>query len=86
MKDSLIERLKVVSDRGSLVVFIRRLLKDFKENPAEWENRNLTSYLEAMSAWIEVMDVAYKNMNMVMPKTPDWRMIAQILIAPKAYE
>lgn len=86
MKDSLIEQLRAVKDSPSLIIFIKRLREDLKENLEEWENRDLASYLEAMSAWIEVMDVAYKNMNMVMPDTPDWRMIAQILIAPKVYE
>ncbi|MEH2922322.1 hypothetical protein ACFFL1_14895 [Samsonia erythrinae] len=75
-----------ISSKDDLVKLISALAKDFKENPDEWENKDLSSYLEAVASWIEDMDGYYENTNQPIPKDTNWKVFADILMAAKVYE
>ncbi|MGK4330139.1 DUF7660 family protein [Lonsdalea quercina] len=75
-----------VSSKDDLVKLISALARDFKENPDEWENKDLSSYLEAVASWIEDMDGYYENTNQPLPKDTNWKVFADILVAAKVYE
>ncbi|MFP1727020.1 hypothetical protein [Lonsdalea quercina] len=75
-----------VSSKDDLVKLISALARDFKENPDEWENKDLSSYLEAVASWIEDMDGYYENTNQPLPKDTNWKVFADILMAAKIYE
>ncbi|WP_323637079.1 hypothetical protein [Pectobacterium polaris] len=75
-----------ISSKNDLVKLISALARDFKENPDEWENKDLSSYLEAVSSWIEDMDGYYENTNQPLPKDTNWKIFADILVAAKIYE
>ncbi|MFP1730836.1 hypothetical protein ACLECU_12380 [Lonsdalea quercina] len=75
-----------VSSKDDLVKLISALARDFKENPGEWENKDLSSYLEAVASWIEDMDGYYENTNQPLPKDTNWKVFADILMAAKIYE
>ncbi|WP_174869015.1 DUF7660 family protein [Pectobacterium polaris] len=75
-----------ISSKDDLVKLISALARDFKENPDEWENKDLSSYLEAVSSWIEDMDGYYENTNQPLPKDTNWKIFADILVAAKIYE
>ncbi|AFH61740.1 DUF7660 family protein [Paenibacillus caseinilyticus] len=41
-----------VQSKEDFVRFLSELRINLSEHPAEWENRSLESYLEAMEAWL----------------------------------
>lgn len=77
--------VKDVQNRGELIEFINILIKELRESPEEWENKDLPSFLEAMSAWVTDMDGYYSNQGRLTPE-PNWEMFAQILAAASVYE
>ncbi|MEQ9861123.1 hypothetical protein OI450_03590 [Pectobacterium cacticida] len=82
----MLDELFPISSKDDLVKLISALAKDFKENPDEWENKDLPSYLEAIASWIEDMDGYYENTNQPIPKDTNWKVFADILMAAKVYE
>jgi hypothetical protein len=80
------EMVDSVRTREDLVRFVRGLLSDLKENPDDWENTDLARYLEALAAWVEDMDGVFKNRGEPVPERPDWKTLAQILLAASIYE
>lgn len=75
-----------VSSKEELADFIDALRADLRTDEAEWENPTLEQYLEAMAAWIRVMDRAYENTSRNFPEKPSWKLFADILFAAKIYE
>lgn len=65
------------------VQFIRSLKKDFETNKNDWENDSLSSFLEAMAAWIEDMDGYYTNTGQPFQEKPSWKTIGEILMAAR---
>lgn len=51
-----------------------------------WKNNDLSSYLEAISSWIEDMDGFYENMGKSLPENINWSVFADILMAARIYE
>ncbi|MDX5631087.1 MULTISPECIES: hypothetical protein [unclassified Brenneria] len=82
----MLDKFFSISSKDDLVKLISALARDFKENPDEWENKDLSSYLEAMASWIEDMDGYYENTNQALPKDTSWKVFADILMAAKVYE
>jgi hypothetical protein len=78
--------LQRVQTREDFSQFVRLLLAHLRQKPEEWENRDLASYLEALSAWVEDMEGYYQNAGQVVPEHPTWKTLGQILLAAKVYE
>ena len=72
-----------IDSREQLAKFINKLANESCSD--HWENRDITAYLNAMAAWVNDMDGAYRNNNIVMPEKPTWGMIADILKAASMY-
>lgn len=83
---NLIDLLELIHSREDLAEFIDQLRQDFESNPEGWQNADIASYLEAMSAWLRDMDGYYQNLGQPVPNSPTWRLIGDILIASKIYE
>ncbi len=66
--------------------FLHNLLRDFKDNPKEWANDSLPSYLEALAGWVDDMDGYYQNCSEPVPIQPTWKTLGQILLAARVYE
>ena len=76
-----------VTDRDSFAIFLDLLLKDFKENPKEWENKSLEDFLEALSSYSEDIQGYYDNMKMnVDANQPKWKTFADIFMGARIYE
>ena len=82
----LTEMVEQVQSHPDFVAFSHALLKDLKEKPEAWENRDLPSFLEALGAWAEDMNGYYQAKGGAIPLQPSWKMLAQILLAAKVYE
>lgn len=76
----------LIHSREDFVAFVKALSQDLRDNPASWENANLERYLEALGAWVEDMDGYYLNQGKPLPQQPDWKVIADMLMAAKKYE
>jgi len=75
-----------VKTKTELSEFVLALLKDFRDNQDSWENQDLPSFLEAMSAWIEDMDGFYANQGKEIQTDIPWHIFADILFASRVYE
>ncbi|WP_271766189.1 DUF7660 family protein [Aquimarina algiphila] len=78
---------KEVNNKKDFSEFLKLLLEDFKNNGQKWENNNLELFLEAMQRYSESVDGYYKNVKPNLdPKTPTWRIFADVLCGAVAYE
>ncbi len=82
----LTEMVEQIHSHPDFVAFSRALLKDLKEKPEGWENRDLATFLEALGAWAEDMNGFYQAKGGAIPLQPSWKMLGQILLAAKVYE
>jgi len=78
--------MEEINDKQDFIRFVESLVTDLRNNPNDWENRSLESYLEAISNWVEDMEGYYLNNNLPMPESINWNVFADILIAAKMYE
>jgi len=72
----LLEQINEVDSKERLADFVAALAKDLQENARDWENVNLSRFLDAMEAWVRDMDGYYKNTGQPIPDTPTWRTFA----------
>ena len=49
----------------------------------EWENSDLLSFIQAMSAWVGSMEYAHKNTDKEFPAEPFWNTLARIFYVAK---
>lgn len=82
----LYEKIDSIVTNKDLAGFIDQLRADLLSNADDWENNDLERFLEAMAAWVNSMENAYKNTGREFPDQPSWKMIADILYAAKMYE
>ncbi|AEI40987.1 DUF7660 family protein [Paenibacillus mucilaginosus] len=67
-----------VQSKEDFVRFLSELRINLSEHPAEWENRSLESYLEAMEAWLADSSADSSE--------PSWGTLAELLLAARIYE
>jgi len=84
MKD--IEQVDLIKTREDFVAFLDGLYREFKQHPETWENSNLEFFLEALAAWAHDMEGFYINQGKPVPKTPEWKTLAQMPLAATTYE
>ena len=75
-----------IGTRDDFVLFARALLDDLQRHPAEWENRTVGDYLEAIGAWTDDMDGYFRNRGEAVQAEPSWKLFGKILLAAKVYE
>lgn len=75
-----------IRTREELAAFVRALHEDFLQRGDEWENRNLGTFLEALSAWIDDAGGWYRNFDQDLPAGGDWTFLARALSAATVYE
>ncbi len=79
----LIDNIKTKED---FIKFLHYLKEDYKNNRNEWENPDLSRYLDAITAFTEAIEQSYKNNDIKMEELSKWRIFADILYAGKIYE
>lgn len=77
--------LKVI-DRSSLAQFIEKLAYDFLDNQESWENRDIFSFLDALSAWLGSVEQLYINTGRELSRQATWSFFAEMMLAAKIYE
>jgi hypothetical protein len=86
MNKLLIDSINTLKSKEDFIRFIELLVSDLKNNPDEWVNQSLESYLEAVASWTEDMEGYYQNNNLPIPTEITWNVLANILMAAKMYE
>jgi hypothetical protein len=81
-----LETAAKTESRSDFVAFVRALRRSFEEDPAQWENQDLSSYLDALAAWVEDMDGYFQGTEQEPPDRPSWKLLAQMLAAARVYE
>lgn len=81
---SVFNYIEKVSDKKSFLVFMKKLVEDYKEHTLEWENTSIAEYLEAMISWIE--DYSSSEFNDIDWDNVDYVTMAKILYMGKIYE
>mgnify|MGYP003539413081 FL=1 len=73
-----------VTDKESLLQFMKMLINDCRENSQEWERDSIDEYLDAMIAWVN--DFSKCQYNDIDWNKIDYSVIARILYMGKIYE
>jgi len=84
MNKEIFGQIEKITSRDELAVFVATFRSSVKD--PGWSNRDLASFLEAMSAWIAEMDGYFENQGQPCPDQPSWKTIAQILVASAMYD
>ena len=82
----LFQKAQEVESKEHFVEFLGLLIDDLNQNSAEWENKTLENYLEAMQAWVEDMEGYYINNKIPIPQSINWKVFTDIMMAAKIYE
>ena len=80
------EYIGSISNKEDFIKFIEKLKYDNLFNYNEWENNDISSYLEGICSWVEDMDAYYENMKIKKPINIDWNFIAMLFYIGKIYE
>jgi len=86
MSKRTLEQTEAVNSREALAAYVRDLRRELLDDPASWENNDLSSFLDGLAGWTEDMDGFYQNMGMPVPQNPSWKTFAQMLAAAACYE
>jgi len=83
---TLAEHSDTIRSRDDFLEFLKALRKDLLDNPGAWENTSLERFLEALAGWVHDMDRYYLDQSKPVPQQPDWKMVAEMLMAASIYE
>ena len=76
-----------VTDRQTFIKFLDLLRQDYVNNPDSWENKTLSEFFEALSAYAEDIQGYYDNMKQdVNADQPNWQTFADIFKGATIYE
>lgn len=76
----------LITPKKEFLNFLEDFRNDLKNYPEKWQNKDLSSFLETMQAWIEDMDGFYENTNQHIPDNVSWEVFKDILCAASIYE
>jgi len=62
------------------------LAGELREEPNAWENSDLPSFLDGLARWVADMDGYYKNAKIPPAEEPNWKLLADMLMAATMYE
>ena len=82
--ENIIEQIEKISDKKSFLLFLEKLITDYRENNSEWENQSVDEYLDAMVSWID--DYSTSEFNDIDWESIDYSTMAKILYMGKIYE
>ncbi len=76
-----------VTDRKSFIDFLELLKQDLADNPQNWENKNLSDFLEALSSYTTDIQGYYDSTKQnVDANAPTWTTFADIFKGARIYE
>ena len=82
----IVNLLNHINSKEEFMKFLTALRDDREQRSDEWENSEITTYLEGICSWVDDMEGYYHNMNIDIPKDIDWKFIAMLFYVGKIYE
>ena len=84
--DELFDLANAVNNRQDFIHFTGQMRINLQNRPDEWENDNLSSFLQGLQGFSEDMAGYYKNAGEAIDvENISWRMAAQMLLAASVY-
>lgn len=81
------DKMDKVETRQDFITFLEKFRADLIENTQNWENLEMSDFLEAMIRYTEDIQGYYKNTNQpINADEPTWQVFADILIGASIYE
>ncbi|NJL94865.1 MAG: hypothetical protein HC915_14680 [Anaerolineae bacterium] len=80
------QQAEAIASWQEFSAFLRALQQDLQQNPAQWENDDLSCYLGAMAAWVGDMEGYYAQRGEGVPGAGGWQALATIMLAARVYE
>lgn len=78
--------LESVNSKEEFMEFLVKLRYDNENREEEWENKDISAYLDAVYSWVDDMEGYFRNMNMDIPDNINWKFIAILFYVGKIYE
>jgi len=78
--------MDAIGSREDFVSFVLALAGELREEPKAWENSDLPSFLDGLARWVADMDGYYKNVKPPPTEEPNWKLLADMLMAATMYE
>ena len=75
-----------VNSKEDFMNFLVKLRYDKEQKSEEWENNEITSYLEGICSWVDDMEGYFDNMHIDIPTNINWKFIATLFYVGKIYE
>ena len=75
-----------VDSPHQLAAFLTEAADSFVEDPGDWENDTLESFLRAWAAWMHDISGYFLNLGQQTPETPSWSLVAGMVLAAKVSE
>ena len=75
-----------IASRDDLADFIDLMMKDYATSGDQWENQDITNFLEAFQAWLQDSDGYYNNQKIDLSSVNPWRRIGDAFAAARIYE
>ena len=80
------ELARSAKSRADFEGFLEALVEDFRKNSSQWDNNDLTSFLEGLKNFAAAVDGYYANMGYnVNASTPSWRLFADLLCGARVH-
>lgn len=84
--DDLIEYAKTISSKKEFEFFLECLIFDYQINKDEWQNPDLSSYLDGLKEFVPAMSSHYRNVQEeIDTENITWRILADMLLAASVY-
>jgi hypothetical protein len=80
------DEVERIETREDLAAFVQLPGREYDRDPAAWENSDLESFLEALSAWVADMPGYFENRGLNPAEVPVWRLFGMMLLAARSYE
>jgi hypothetical protein len=80
------ERAENVKSLRDLREFIAAYRADYETNKEEWENRDLSAFVEALAGWCADMDGFYALRGKSPEDVSPWSLFSDMLMGARIYE
>lgn len=78
---------QLVQTREQFIRHLAKLADDFEKSDSGWQNRDIPSFIEAMSAWLKDCAGYYRNTGEAVDiEKPSWQFVADAFSAATVYE
>ena len=77
-------KIQSIKNKDDFVSFLNELAIDFRNNPEEWKNMTVDTFLESVASWVE--DYSTAPNNDIEWEKLDYTILARLFYVGKIYE